>query len=220
MSLINDDLQQLLLRYCEPESELLQQIDRETNLKVLMPRMLSGHYQGRVLSFLSKMVSPKRILEIGTFTGYATLCLAEGLTKDGILYTLDINLELEEMVRSNFAQSPHNSQINYILGDATQTINELDEVFDLVFIDADKKNNGTYYDLIFDRVRPGGIIIVDNVLWSGKVLHNQQDKDTRNITNFNDKIAADDRVEKMILPVRDGLFVIRKIDSGDWRREI
>jgi len=213
MSLINDDLQQLLLRYCEPESELLQQIDRETNLKVLMPRMLSGHYQGRVLSFLSKMVSPKRILEIGTFTGYATLCLAEGLTKDGILYTLDINLELEEMVRSNFAQSPYNSQINYILGDATQTINELDEVFDLVFIDADKKNNGTYYDLIFDRVRPGGIIIVDNVLWSGKVLHNQQDKDTRNITNFNDKIAADDRVEKMILPVRDGLFVIRKIDS-------
>jgi len=213
MSLINDDLQQLLLRYCEPESELLQQIDRETNLKVLMPRMLSGHYQGRVLSFLSKMVSPKRILEIGTFTGYATLCLAEGLTKDGILYTLDINLELEEMVRSNFAQSPYNSQINYILGDATQTINELDEVFDLIFIDADKKNNGTYYDLIFDRVRPGGIIIVDNVLWSGKVLHNQQDKDTRNITNFNDKIAADDRVEKMILPVRDGLFVIRKIDS-------
>ena len=213
MSLINDDLQQLLLRYCEPESELLQQIDRETNLKVLMPRMLSGHYQGRVLGFLSKMVSPKRILEIGTFTGYATLCLAEGLTKDGILYTLDINLELEDMVRSNFAQSPHNSQINYILGDATQTINELDEVFDLVFIDADKKNNGTYYDLIFDRVRPGGIIIVDNVLWSGKVLHNQQDKDTRNITNFNDKIAADDRVEKMILPVRDGLFVIRKIDS-------
>ncbi|SEQ75988.1 O-methyltransferase [Pedobacter rhizosphaerae] len=210
MSLINDDLQQLLLRYCEPESELLQQIDRETNLKVLMPRMLSGHYQGRVLSFLSKMISPKRILEIGTFTGYATLCLAEGLTADGILYTLDINLELEDMVRGHFAQSAYNKQINYILGDATQTLNDLDEVFDLVFIDADKKNNGTYYDLIFDRVRPGGIIIVDNVLWSGKVLHNQQDKDTRNITNFNDKIATDDRVEKMILPVRDGLFVIRK----------
>jgi predicted O-methyltransferase YrrM len=210
MSLINDDLQQLLLRYCEPENELLQQIDRETNLKVLMPRMLSGHYQGRVLSFLSKMISPKRILEIGTFTGYATLCLAEGLTSDGILYTLDINLELEDMVRNHFAQSSYNKQINYILGDATKTVNDLNEVFDLVFIDADKKNNGTYYDLIFDRVRPGGIIIVDNVLWSGKVLHNQQDKDTKNIANFNDKIAADDRVEKMILPVRDGLFVIRK----------
>ena len=208
--MINEDLQDLLLRYCEPESELLQQIDRETNLKVLMPRMLSGHYQGRVLSMLSKLVSPQRILEIGTFTGYATLCLAEGLRPDGLLYTLDINIELEEMVRKNFAQSNYNEQINYILGDATTTINTLDEVFDLVFIDADKKNNGTYYDLIFDKIRPGGLIIVDNVLWSGKVLSNQQDKDTRNIITFNDKVAADHRVEKLILPVRDGLFIIRK----------
>jgi len=210
MSLINDDLQDLLIQYCEPENQLLQQIDRETNLKVLMPRMISGHYQGRVLSMLSKMVSPKKILEIGTFTGYATLCLAEGLTNDGILYTLDINVELEDMVRNHFAQSPYNSQIKYILGDATETVNELNEIFDIVFIDADKKNNGTYYDLIFDRVRSGGIIIVDNVLWSGKVLHDKQDKDTRNISSFNDKIAADERVEKLILPVRDGLFVIRK----------
>jgi len=210
MSLINDDLQQLLIHYCEPESELLQHIDRETNLKVLMPRMLSGHYQGRVLSMLSKMVSPKRILEIGTFTGYATLCLAEGLVADGIIYTLDINAELEDMVRGNFAKSPLNPKINYILGDATATVNELKETFDIVFIDADKKNNGTYYDLIFDRVRPGGIIIVDNVLWSGKVLLDKQDKDTKNITSFNDKITADERVEKLILPVRDGLFVIRK----------
>jgi predicted O-methyltransferase YrrM len=210
MSLINDDLQQLLFNYCEPESELLQHIDRETNLKVLMPRMLSGHYQGRVLSMLSKMVSPKRILEIGTFTGYATLCLAEGLTPDGLIYTLDINAELEDLVRNNFAKSPLNDKIQYIIGDATETVNQLDEVFDIVFIDADKKNNGTYYDLIFDRVRLGGIIIVDNVLWSGKVLQEKQDKDTRNITSFNDKIAADERVEKLILPVRDGLFVIRK----------
>ena len=210
MSLINDDLQDLLIQYCEPENQLLQQIDRETNLKVLMSRMISGHYQGRVLSMLSKMVSPKKILEIGTFTGYATLCLAEGLTNDGILYTLDINVELEDMVRNHFAQSPYKSQIKYILGDATETVNELNEIFDIVFIDADKKNNGTYYDLIFDRVRPGGIIIVDNVLWSGKVLHDKQDKDTRNISSFNDKIAADERVEKLILPVRDGLFVIRK----------
>ncbi|RDC56690.1 O-methyltransferase [Pedobacter chinensis] len=210
MSLINDDLQQLLINYCEPESELLQHIDRETNLKVLMPRMLSGHYQGRVLSMLSKMVSPKRILEIGTFTGYATLCLAEGLSADGIIYTLDINAELEDMVRKNFAKSPYNDKISYILGDATETVNQLDEIFDIVFIDADKKNNGTYYDLIFERVRPGGIIIVDNVLWSGKVLQDKQDKDTRNITSFNDRIATDERVEKLILPVRDGLFVIRK----------
>ena len=203
-------MQQLLLNYCEPESALLQKIDRETNLKVLMPRMLSGHYQGRVLSMLSKMVSPARILEIGTFTGYATLCLAEGLAESGILYTLDINEELEEMVRHNFAQSEYNNKIKYILGDANETINTLDETFDLVFIDADKKNNGTYYDLIFDRVRPGGLIIVDNVLWSGKVLNSNPDKDTKNITTFNDKILADNRVEKLILPVRDGLFVIRK----------
>ena len=210
MSLINEDMQQLLLKYCEPESELLKKIDRETNLKVLMPRMLSGHYQGRVLSMLSKMVSPSRILEIGTFTGYATLCLAEGLQPDGLIYTLDINEELEDMVTSSFEQSEYGSKIRYIIGDATKTIATLDETFDMVFIDADKKNNGTYYDLIFDRVRPGGIIIVDNVLWSGKVLNANQDKDTKNITNFNDKIAADHRVEKLILPVRDGLFIIRK----------
>lgn len=210
MSLISDDMQQLLLNYCEPESELLKRIDRETNLKVLMPRMLSGHYQGRVLSFLSKMINPYRALEIGTFTGYATLCLAEGLTENGMIYTLDINEELEDMVRRNFAESDYNDQIKYILGDAAQTINSLDETFDLVFIDADKKNNGTYYDLVFNRIRPGGLIIVDNVLWSGKVLNTNQDKDTKNITTFNDKIAADDRVEKLILPVRDGLFIIRK----------
>lgn len=208
--MISEELQSLLLNYAEPEDELLQHIDRETNLKVLMPRMLSGHYQGRVLSMLSKMIGAKRILEIGTFTGYATLCLAEGLTEDGIIYTLDINAELEDMVRGNFAKSPLNPKINYIIGDAQQSLQQIDEVFDLVFIDADKKNNGTYYELIFDRVRPGGIIIVDNVLWSGKVLGGAQDKDTKNISNFNDEIAKDQRVEKLILPVRDGLFVIRK----------
>ena len=196
MSLINDDLQDLLIKYCEPESELLQNIDRETNLKVLMPRMLSGHYQGRVLSMLSKINSPKRILEIGTFTGYATLCLAEGLMADGLIYTLDINEELEDMVRKSFSESEYRDKIKYILGDATKTITSLDEVFDIVFIDADKKNNGTYYDLIFERVRPGGIIIVDNVLWSGKVLQEKQDKDTKNITSFNDKITDDERVDK------------------------
>jgi caffeoyl-CoA O-methyltransferase len=210
MSLIKDDLQDLLLKFCEPENELLKQIDRETNLKVLMPRMLSGHYQGRVLSMLSKLIMPKRILEIGTFTGYATLCLAEGLAEDGLIYTLDINVELEDRVRGYFAASDYSSKIKYILGDATQTVNDLNEQFDLVFIDADKKNNGTYYDLIFNRVRSGGLIIIDNVLWSGKVLTNQQDKDTRNISTFNDKVAADHRVEKLILPVRDGLFIVRK----------
>lgn len=209
--MISNELQELLLQYCEPESDLLKHIDRETNLKVLLPRMLSGHYQGRVLSMLSKMNNPKRILEIGTFTGYATLCLAEGLTNDGIIYTLDINAELEDMVCGNFAKSDLNDKIKYLIGDAQESIKSLkDEVFDIVFIDADKKNNGTYYDLIFDQVKPGGIIIVDNVLWSGKVLNKAQDKDTKNISSFNDQIAADNRIEKLILPVRDGLFVIRK----------
>ena len=208
--MISEELQHLLLHYCEPEDKLLQHIDRETNLKVLMPRMLSGHYQGRVLSMLSKMVSPKRILEVGTFTGYATLCFAEGLSDDGIIYTLDINAELEDMVRGNFAKSPLNSKIKYIIGDAKDSLENIKDTFDLVFIDADKKNNGTYYDMIFDQVRPGGLIIVDNVLWSGKIVNNAQDKDTKNISSFNDKVNEDTRVEKLILPVRDGLFVIRK----------
>jgi predicted O-methyltransferase YrrM len=208
--MISEELQQLLLHYCEPEDELLQHIDRETNVKVLMPRMLSGHYQGRVLSMLSKMIAPQKILEIGTFTGYATLCLAEGLADNGTIYTLDINAELEDMVRENFAKSPLNPKINYIIGDAKESIKNIKDTFDLVFIDADKKNNGTYYDLIFEQVRPGGLIIVDNVLWSGKIVKNAQDNDTKNISLFNDKINADQRVEKLILPVRDGLFVIRK----------
>lgn len=209
--MISEELQNLLLQYCESENELLQHIDRETNLKVLMPRMLSGHYQGRFLSLLSKMNNPKRILEIGTFTGYATLCLAEGLNEDGVIYTLDINAELEDMVRGNFAKSPLNAKIKYIIGDAQESLKTLkNEIFDLVFIDADKKNNGTYYDLIFDQVKPGGIIIVDNVLWSGKVLSNTQDKDTQNINSFNDYVNSDHRVEKLILPIRDGLLIIRK----------
>lgn len=209
--MISEELQSLLLQYCEPEDELLQHIDRETQLKVLMPRMLSGHYQGRVLSMFSKMNNPKRILEIGTFTGYATLCLAEGLTEDGIIYTLDINEELEDMVRANFAKSLFNSKISYIIGDAQQSLKTLgSETFDIVFIDADKKNNGTYYDLVFEQVRSGGLIIVDNVLWSGKILNGAQDKDTKNISAFNAQIAADKRIEKLILPVRDGLFVMRK----------
>lgn len=209
--MISEELQNLLLKYCEPEDALLQHIDRETHLKVLLPRMLSGHYQGRVLSLLSKMNSPKRILEVGTYTGYATLCLAEGLVADGIIFTLDINAELEDMVRGNFAKSPLNDKIKYIIGDAQQSLKLLkEETFDLVFIDADKKNNGTYYDLVFDQVRPGGIIIVDNVLWSGKILSNAQDQDTKNISSFNDRVAADERVEKLILPVRDGLLIIRK----------
>lgn len=210
MEFISEDLKNYLLKYCDPEDELLKHIDRETNLKVPMPRMLSGHYQGRVLSMFSHMVHPKRILEIGTFTGYATLCLAEGLTEDGTIHTIDVNLELEDMVRTNFSKSAFNNKIIYHLGEANKIIPRIDEVFDIVFIDADKKNNGSYYDLVIDKLRPGGIIIVDNVLWSGKVLDKKIDQNTIIISNFNDKVAQDQRVEKLILPVRDGLFVIRK----------
>ena len=176
MEFISEDLKNYLLKYCDPEDEILKNIDRETHLKVSMPRMLSGHYQGRVLSMLSKMTKPERILEIGTYTGYATLCLAEGLTENGFIHTIDINAELEDMVRANFSRSPLNEKIIYHQGDATKIIPELNEVFDLVFIDADKKNNETYYNLLINKLRPGGIIIVDNVLWSGKVLNEKKNR--------------------------------------------
>lgn len=211
MELLTEGLQAYLEQHCEPEPELLGYINRETHLKVLMPRMVSGHYQGRVLTFLSKIITPYRILEVGTFTGYATLCLAEGLAADGIIYTIDINEELEERVRGYFGSSAYEGKIDYRIGNAIEVIPQIDEVFDLVFIDADKKNNSTYYDLIFDKVRKGGLIIIDNVLWSGKVTLGANDKDTENIRGFNEKVRTDKRVEKLILPVRDGLFIIRKL---------
>lgn len=210
MEFISEELKNYLIKYCDPEDELLKKIDRETNLKVSMPRMLSGHYQGRVLSMLSKMISPERILEIGTFTGYATLCLAEGLTENGMIHTIDVNAELEDMVKASFSNSPFQHKIVYHIGDATKIIPELTEVFDIVFIDADKKNNGTYYNMVIDKLKSGGIIIVDNVLWSGKVFEEKTDQNTAIITNFNEMVIKDQRVEKLILPVRDGLFVIRK----------
>jgi predicted O-methyltransferase YrrM len=211
MDLLSDELKSYLESSSDPESDLLKQIDRETHLKVSMPRMLSGHYQGRVLSMLSKIICPQRILEIGTFTGYATLCLAEGLSNDGILYTVDINAELEDMVRANFDKSELGTKIHYHIGDAVEIIPKLDELFDLVFIDADKKNNETYYNLSIDKLRSGGLIIVDNVLWSGKVIAEKKtDSGTILISNFNDMVSSDQRVEKLILPVRDGLYIIRK----------
>jgi len=173
--------------------------------------MLSGHYQGRILSMLSKMVQPRRILEIGTFTGYATICLAEGLTEDGIIHTIEVNRELEEMLNSHFKSTNVEKKIRLHFGAATDVIADLDEkIFDLVFIDADKKNNYTYFELIFDKVRSGGLIIIDNVLWKGKVYGDEKDADTETIRKLNDQISVDRRVEKLILPVRDGLLVIRK----------
>lgn len=197
-------------RYTTPESALLQRIHRETHLQVLQPRMLSGHFQGRLLAMVSHMIQPDRILEIGTYTGYSALCLAEGLTPTGKLITLDINVELEKRVRGYFNQSPYAHQIEYRIGDARAILPTLADTFDLVFIDADKAGYELYYEAVFPKVRVGGFILADNVLWSGKVIHESGDKDTRVIQKFNDRILADERVERVLLPIRDGLFLLRK----------
>ena len=211
MELLSDELKSYLESTCDQESELLKYIDRETQLKVSLSRMISGHHQGRLLSMLSKILSPKYILEVGTFTGYATLCLAEGLVEEGTIHTIDINAELEDRVRANFAKSELGTKIHYHIGNAIDIIPQLNELFDLVFIDADKKNNERYYKLCIEKLRSGGLIIVDNVLWSGKVLNDHiTDSSTKSINNFNEMVAADQRVEKLILPVRDGLFIVRK----------
>ena len=195
---------------CDEENSLLKKINRETYLRETMPHMMSGHYQGRALSMISKMVSPKRILEIGTFTGYATLCLAEGLQSGGELHTIDINEEQEERVSSYFESSPYADQIHYHIGDAYALIPTIEGDFDLVFIDADKKRNLAYYDMLIDRVPSGGIIMVDNVLWKGKVFDDKPDNQTKQVLELNKTLAEDSRVEKLILPIRDGLFVLRK----------
>lgn len=211
MEILPPDLQSYLDTHCDPEPQALQTVNRETYLKVLKPHMLSGHYQGRVLSFLSKMMRPKLILEIGTFTGYATICLAEGLTNDGMIHTIEVNRELEDMLNSHFALTDVGKKIKLHFGEAEQIIAEFPYTdIDLVFVDADKKNNYTYYCGVLEKVRSGGLIIIDNVLWKGKVYGRENDADTQIIRKLNDQIAADTRVEKLILPIRDGLLVIRK----------
>ncbi|HTI59976.1 O-methyltransferase [Mucilaginibacter sp.] len=211
MEILPHDLQLYLEDHCDPEPAELQKINRYTYLKVLRPHMLSGHYQGRLLSMLSKMTQPRRILEIGTFTGYATICLAEGLTEDGLIHTIEIDREFEEMLNQHFKSTNVDKKIIQHFGPAAQIIVEIKEdSFDMVFIDADKKNNLHYFNLVFDKVRPGGLIIIDNVLWKGKVYGGETDADTKTIQELNDHIAKDTRVEKLILPVRDGIMIIRK----------
>ena len=212
MEILDSSLQAYLDNHCDAEPVKLQTINRETHLKVLKPNMLSGHYQGRLLSMLSKMMRPKTILEIGTYTGYATICLAEGLTDDGVIHTIEVNRELEEMLKVHFASTNVEKKIKQHFGPAEQIIGDLYENdFDLVFIDADKKNNFLYFQLIFDKVKSGGLIIIDNVLWKGKVYNSaENDADTESIRKLNEQIAVDTRVEKLILPIRDGLLLIRK----------
>lgn len=210
MDFLSNDLSKYIEQHTTPASELLNTIERITHQRVLMPRMISGHLQGRVLSMLSKIVRPRSILEIGTYTGYSALCLAEGLQEGGKLVTIDINLELEEMVKDFFDQSQYRENLDYKIGNALEIIPLLEDSFDLVFIDADKENYSNYYDLVFDKMRSGGIIIADNVLWSGKVLLDENDKDTIALRKFNQKVQDDSRIENVLFPVRDGLMVIRK----------
>lgn len=213
MDFIPHDIQRYAEEHTSPESEILRRINRQTHAHVLMPRMLSGHMQGRILSMFSTMIRPKTILEIGTYTGYSAVCMAEGLAAGGTLITIDINEELEQRVREYFLNSGFGSAIDYRIGNALEIIPTLTGNFDLVFIDADKENYSRYYDLVINRVPLGGYILADNVLWSGKVLDAKPDKDTRAMQEFNRKVQDDMRVENVLLPVRDGIMVMRKVQD-------
>lgn len=212
MYFLPEALDNYVIAHSEQEPELLQQLTRETYQKILQPIMLSGPYQGRVLSIISKLKHPKTILEIGTFTGYATLCLAEGLQNDGELHTIDINEELEDFQRKYFEKSDYGHQIIQHVGNALDIVPNLDMMFDLVFIDADKPNYSNYFHLIVDKMNPGGIILSDNVLWHGKVIEPLNDKDisTKAILEYNTLLKNDDRFETVVLPIRDGLTISRK----------
>lgn len=213
MHFLPEDIDEYIVSHSQKEPELLAKLNRETNQKILQPRMLSGHYQGRILSLLSKIKIPETILEIGTYTGYSALCLAEGLVKNGILHTIDVNEELYDFQKKFFEQSDYKDQIKQYLGDATEIIPEIDSKFDLVFIDADKPNYPAYFHLIIDKMNPGGIILSDNVLWSGKVVEKlkNDDESTPALIEYNKLLNEDPRVETVILPIRDGLTLTRVI---------
>lgn len=210
MDFLPEDLLKYVADHTSSESDLLRRIDRETQAQVMRPRMLSGHLQGRFLSLVSHLIRPEYILEIGTYTGYSAICLAEGLSVTGKLITIDINEELETRVKNYFQLAGLTEKIDYRIGDAKKIISSLNVTFDLVFIDADKENYSIYYDLVYDKVKPGGVILADNVLWSGKITDTKPDKDTRALQAFNLKITNDSRVENMLLPLRDGIMMIRK----------
>ena len=211
------EITQEIEEYCEahstPEPELLYRLNRETNLKVMNPRMLSGHIQGMFLASLVRMLRPKAVLEIGTYTGYATICLAEGLPDNGIIDTIEVDVELEDMIRKYFSQYSKKEKINLHIGDAVEVIPTLDKTYDIVFMDADKEEYIRYYELVLPKIRKGGYILADNVLWSGKVLQEVKggDKDTPAIRQFNDYVLQDERVRNFLLPLRDGIMVIEKL---------
>jgi len=205
-------LEEYILSHSDEEGELLAALNRDAHVNILRPRMLSGHLQGRILKMFCRMLRPQRILEIGTYTGYATLCMAEGLEEGALIHTLEINDEMEDFILKYINQSPDKDKIRLHIGDALKLIPQLDETFDMVFIDADKRLYSEYYDLVFPKLRPGGLILADNTLWDGKVLEDipASDKQTLGILAFNEKIKQDERIEKVILPLRDGLTMIWK----------
>ena len=206
---------QKLTEYCEehttPQSELLHELERETNLKTLAPQMTSGHLQCHFLTLLSQLMQPKAILEIGTFTGYATICLAKGLEKDGIIHTIEVNEELEYLSKKYFEKSGLKDKIKQHIGDAKEIIPTLKETFDIVFLDAGKLDYPSFYDMVFDKVKSGGLILSDNVLWSGKIVNGATDKHTKQLDFYNKKLLNDERIEHIILPFRDGLGIARKL---------
>ncbi|MGB5360787.1 MAG: O-methyltransferase [Eudoraea sp.] len=211
MHFLPEALENYISLHSQNEPDILRELTRETHLKVVQPRMITGHYQGRVLSMLSKLIQPGRILEIGTYTGYSAICLAEGLTNDGVLHTIDINEELSEIQRKYFDRSEFGSKIIQHTGDALKIIPEMDQIFDLVFIDAEKKMYDAYFEAVIEKTRQGSIILTDNVLWSGKVIEPLDKKDmvTRNLLAYNKKLKNDSRVETVILSIRDGLTLCR-----------
>jgi len=212
MNFLTEELDNFITKNTDQEPQILSELNHETWEKVLIPRMLSGHFQGRVLSMLSHMINPKTVLEIGTYTGYSAICLAEGLLDNGKIYTIDINEELESMVNKYIEKSDLKDTIINQIGDAIEIIPTIKETFDLVFIDADKSNYSNYYDLVFDKVNSGGYIIADNVLWSGKVTDPKKslDADTIALIAFSEKATNDDRVQNVLFPIRDGLMIARK----------
>jgi len=199
---------------CLPDSNLLNELERETYLTTLSPQMISGPIQGQLLYFLSSMLKAKSILEIGTFTGYAAICLARGMDEDGVLHTIEVNEELEQLIRKYIRKADLESQIQLYMGDAKAVIPTIEGDFDIILIDAAKKDNTYYYDLLIDRLKPGGFLIADNVLWDGKVARGENDKVTKMIDAFNKKIQADIRVENLILPIRDGIILVRKLKTS------
>ncbi|HYJ90464.1 MAG TPA: O-methyltransferase [Pyrinomonadaceae bacterium] len=210
MSYIDNPLTEYAEKHTSGESQVLQELRRECYEKYEDSAMLSGFYQGRVLAMYSKMIRPRVVLEIGTYLGYSALCFAEGLAEGGQVITLDVNEETNRVARAFAAKTQYADRIDFRLGPATEIIPTLNETFDLVFIDADKQNYSNYYNLIFDKLRPGGFIIADNVLWSGKVLDTEKDENTQALHDFNEMVMADKRISNVLLPIRDGLMIVSK----------